>query len=206
MINVLSQETIDKIAAGEVVENPASCAKELIENAIDAGSTAITVEIKEGGIGYLRVTDNGCGIAYDEINTAFMRHATSKITCDKDILDVRTLGFRGEALSSIAAVAKVEMITKRSSDLLGSRYMIEGAKEISLEQIGAPDGTTFIVRSLFFNTPVRKKFLKSAMTEGSYIFDLITRIALSHPEISFKLIDKFFFSFYIRTYKYISIT
>ena len=187
-INLLSQETIDKIAAGEVVERPASVAKELIENSIDAGATAISVEIKGGGIEYLRITDNGSGIEKDQIQIAFLRHSTSKIADASDLASVRSLGFRGEALSSISAVSKVELITKTKDSLLGASYVIEGAKEISLTDIGAPNGTTFIVRQLFFNTPARKKFLKSESTEGSYVFDVVEHLALSHPEISFKFL------------------
>ena len=187
-INLLSQETIDKIAAGEVVERPASVAKELIENSIDAGATAISVEIKGGGIEYLRITDNGSGIEKDQIQIAFLRHSTSKIQSADDLASVRSLGFRGEALSSISAVAKVELITKTADSLLGASYIIEGAKEISLTDIGAPNGTTFIIRQLFFNTPARKKFLKSESTEGSYVFDVVEHLALSHPEISFKFL------------------
>ncbi|MCR5581936.1 MAG: DNA mismatch repair endonuclease MutL [Pseudobutyrivibrio sp.] len=187
-INLLSQETIDKIAAGEVVERPASVAKELIENSIDAGATAISVEIKGGGIEYLRITDNGVGIDKDQIQIAFLRHSTSKIVDAADLDNVRSLGFRGEALSSISAVSKVELITKTKESLLGASYIIEGAKEISLTDIGAPDGTTFIVRQLFYNTPARKKFLKSDSTEGSYVFDVVEHLALSHPEISFKFL------------------
>ncbi len=187
-INLLSQETIDKIAAGEVVERPASVAKELIENAIDAGADAISIEIKGGGIEYLRITDNGSGIEKDDIKLAFLRHSTSKISSAADLISVRSLGFRGEALSSISAVARVELITKTKDSLLGSRYTIEGAVEGSLEDIGAPDGTTFIVRQLFFNTPARKKFLKSESTEGSLVYDVVEHLALSHPEISFKFL------------------
>lgn len=187
-INVLSQETIDKIAAGEVVERPASVAKELIENSIDAGATAISVEIKGGGIEYLRITDNGVGIEKDQIPVAFLRHSTSKIKDAEDLNNVHSLGFRGEALSSISAVSKVELITKTKDNLLGASYIIEGAKEVSLTDVGAPDGTTFIIRQLFYNTPARKKFLKAESTEGSYVFDVVEHLALSHPEISFKLI------------------
>lgn len=187
-INLLSQETIDKIAAGEVVERPASVAKELIENSIDAGATAISVEIKGGGIEYLRITDNGTGIDKDQIQIAFLRHSTSKIENAKDLVNVRSLGFRGEALSSISAVSKVELITKTKESLLGSSYIIEGAKEISFTDVGAPNGTTFIIRQLFYNTPARKKFLKSESTEGSYVFDVVEHLALSHPEISFKFL------------------
>ena len=187
-INVLSQETIDKIAAGEVVERPASVAKELIENSIDAGATAISVEIKGGGIEYLRITDNGVGIEKDQIPVAFLRHSTSKIKDAEDLNNVHSLGFRGEALSSISAVSKVELITKTKDNLLGASYIIEGAKEVSISDVGAPDGTTFIIRQLFYNTPARKKFLKAESTEGSYVFDVVEHLALSHPEISFKLI------------------
>ena len=187
-INLLSQETIDKIAAGEVVERPASVAKELIENSIDAGATAISVEIKGGGIEYLRITDNGTGIDKDQIQIAFLRHSISKIQNADDLANVRSLGFRGEALSSISAVSKVELITKTKDSLLGSSYIIEGAKEISFTDVGAPNGTTFIIRQLFYNTPARKKFLKSESTEGSYVFDVVEHLALSHPEISFKFL------------------
>lgn len=187
-IALLSQETIDKIAAGEVVERPSSVVKELVENSIDANASAITVEIKEGGISMIRITDNGEGIEKDQVSAAFLRHSTSKIQSVEDLLCVSSLGFRGEALSSIAAVAQVELITKTMASLTGTRYVIEGSKEISLEEIGAPEGTTFIVRNLFYNTPARRKFLKTPQTEGSYIHTLIERLALSHPEISFKLI------------------
>lgn len=187
-IELLSQETIDKIAAGEVVERPSSVVKELVENAIDAGANAITVEVREGGISFIRITDNGCGIAKDQIPLAFLRHSTSKIRSVEDLLGVTSLGFRGEALSSIAAVAQVELITKTPEEFTGTRYIIEGSKEISCEEIGAPEGTTFLVRNLFFNTPARRKFLKSAQTEGGYIQDLMQRMILSHPDISFKFI------------------
>ena len=188
MIKVLDKATIDKIAAGEVIERPSSVVKELLENAIDAGSTAITVEIKDGGTSFIRVTDNGCGIEKEEVRMAYMRHATSKIEHVEDLNSIISLGFRGEALSTIAAVSQTEMITKTATDLTGVKYVIHGGKEIEYKEVGVPNGTTIVVRNLFFNTPARKKFLKSAMTEGSYIFDLLTRIALSHPEISFKLI------------------
>ena len=187
-IHVLDNGTIDKIAAGEVVERPASVIKELVENAIDAGATAVTVEIKEGGIEFIRVTDNGAGIEKSEVRNAFMRHATSKITQVSDLLKLHSLGFRGEALSSIAAVSKVELITKTKEDMTGIRYCLEGAQEVSYEEIGAPEGTTFIVRNLFFNTPVRRKFLKTAMTEGSYVTDLLEHLALSRPDISIKYV------------------
>jgi len=188
-IAILNQETIDKIAAGEVVERPCSMVKELVENAIDAGSTAITVEIKEGGISFIRITDNGCGIERDQVAVAFYRHSTSKIRSAEDLLTVKSLGFRGEALSSISAVARVELITKTYDELTGTRYVIEGSKELSNEEIGAPDGTTFIVKDLFYNVPARRKFLKTAQTEGSYISDMVEKLALSHPDISFKFIN-----------------
>ena len=188
-IALLSQETIDKIAAGEVVERPSSVVKELVENAIDAGASAITVEIKEGGISLIRITDNGCGIPKEEVPLAFLRHSTSKIRSAEDLMCVHSLGFRGEALSSIAAVSRVEMITKPADALTGTRYVIEGSKEIADEEIGAPDGTTFLVRDLFYNTPARRKFLKTAQTEGTYISDMLEKLALSHPDISFKYIN-----------------
>lgn len=187
-IALLSQETIDKIAAGEVIERPSSVVKELVENAIDAGSSAVTVEIKEGGISFIRISDNGCGIDREQIPLAFLRHSTSKIKSVEDLFTVTSLGFRGEALSSIAAVSQVELITKTNGDFTGSRYLIEGSKEVSLEEIGAPDGTTFIIRNLFYNTPARKKFLKSAQTEGTYIHELMQRMILSHPDVAFKFI------------------
>ena len=188
-IAILNQETIDKIAAGEVVERPCSVVKELVENAIDAGSTAITVEIKEGGISFICITDNGCGTERDQVAVAFYRHSTSKIRSAEDLLTVKSLGFRGEALSSISAVARVELITKTYDELTGTRYVIEGSKELSNEEIGAPDGTTFIVKDLFYNVPARRKFLKTAQTEGSYISDMVEKLALSHPDISFKFIN-----------------
>ena len=188
-IHVLDQNTINKIAAGEVIERPASVVKELLENAIDAKATAVTVEIREGGISFIRVTDNGCGIEKDEIPLAFLRHSTSKIQSVEDLFTVSSLGFRGEALSSIAAVGQVELITKTSRSLTGNRYQIEGGQERGMEEIGAPDGTTFIVRNLFYNTPVRRKFLKTPMTEGAHVADLVEKIALSHPEISIRFIQ-----------------
>ena len=187
-IHVLDSRTIDRIAAGEVVERPASVVKELVENAIDAGATAITVEAKEGGIEFIRVTDNGCGIEREQLPTAFLRHATSKIEDAEDLNHIMSLGFRGEALSSIAAVSRVEIITKRKENLTGTRMVLEGAKEQSIDEIGAPDGTTFLMRNLFFNTPVRRKFLKQPATEGSYITDLMEHLALSRPDISFKFV------------------
>lgn len=186
-IRVLDSETIDKIAAGEVVERPSSVVKELVENAIDAGATAVTVEIKDGGIEFIRVTDNGVGMEREQLRTAFLRHATSKIENASDLTRISSLGFRGEALSSIAAVAKVEVITKTADNVTGSRIFLDGARETGLEEVGAPDGTTFLVRNLFFNTPVRRKFLKQPATEGGYIIDLMEHLALSRPDISFKL-------------------
>lgn len=188
-IKLLSQETIDKIAAGEVVERPSSVVKELVENAIDAKATAITVEIKEGGISFIRITDNGCGIEREQVPMAFLRHSTSKIKAVEDLLSITSLGFRGEALSSIAAVSQVELITKTYGELTGTRYVIEGSKETANEEIGAPEGTTFLVRNLFYNVPARRKFLKTAQTEGNYINDLMERLALSHPDVSFKFIS-----------------
>ena len=188
-IKVLDQITIDKIAAGEVVERPASIVKELVENAIDAKATSVTVEIEDGGISFLRVTDNGCGIDRKEVPLAFLRHSTSKIRSVDDLETVMSLGFRGEALSSIAAIAQVELLTKTKEDLLGTRYLIDGGVEKGLEEIGAVDGTTFIVRQIFYNTPARRKFLKTPMTEASHISELMTRLALSHPEVSIRFIN-----------------
>lgn len=188
IIHLLDENTINHIAAGEVVERPKAVVKELIENAIDAGASAITVEIKEGGISFIRITDNGSGIAKEDIPLAFMRHATSKIKTAEDLFLVNSLGFRGEALSSIAAVSQVELITKQAASLNGYRYIIEGGEEKSLEEIGCPSGTTIIVRNLFYNTPARRKFLKSATTEAGYVNDLMERLILSHPGISFRFI------------------
>lgn len=188
-IQVLDQDTINKIAAGEVVERPSSVVKELVENAIDAGATAITVEIRDGGISLIRITDNGSGIEGSEIKTAFLRHSTSKIKSVEDLLNVSSLGFRGEALSSIASVAQIELITKTADSFTGFRYVIEGGREVSLEEVGVPDGTTFIVRNLFYNTPARRKFLKSPQTEAGYIASLVEHLALSHPDISFRFIN-----------------
>lgn len=185
-IQVLSKNTIDQIAAGEVIERPASVVKELTENAIDAGASAISVEIKKGGISEIRITDNGCGIPVKQIHAAFLRHATSKLREAKELDSIHSLGFRGEALSSIAAVSMVTMITKASEEDFGSQFMIEGGKEGELQEIGAPDGTTFIVRNLFYNTPARKKFLKSQQTESGYVQSMMEHLALSHPEISFR--------------------
>ncbi len=188
MIQVLDEDTINQIAAGEVIERPMAVVKELVENSIDAGATAVTIEIKEGGISFIRITDNGSGIAREEIKTAFLRHATSKIKTMEDLLSVHSLGFRGEALSSIAAVAQVELITRQREEITGSHYEISGGVEKSLEEVGCPEGTTFIVRNLFFNTPARRKFLKTKTTEGNYIQDLALRYSISHPEIRFNFI------------------
>lgn len=188
-IQVLDQITIDKIAAGEVIERPASVVKELAENAIDAGATAVTVEIKEGGITFMRIADNGIGIDKEDVRAAFLRHSTSKIRSAEDLAHISSLGFRGEALSSIAAVSQVELLTKTKEAEFGVRYKIAGGKEESLEDAGAPDGTTFLIRQLFYNTPARRKFLKTAMTEASHVGDLVTRLALSHPEVSFRFIN-----------------
>ena len=189
MINILDKDTIDKIAAGEVVERPASIVKELLENSIDAGSSSVTVEIKNGGIDLIRITDNGCGIASSEVKKAFLRHATSKIVSDKDLISIKSLGFRGEALSSIAAVSRCEMITKTRDELTGVRYYIEGGREVEYEEIGAPDGTSIIIRDIFYNTPARRKFLKTASTEGAHISELVEKLAMANTEIAFKFIS-----------------
>lgn len=189
IIHVLDSETIDKIAAGEVVEKPSSVVKELVENAIDSGADKIAVEIKEGGISFIRVTDNGCGIAKEDLEPAFLRHATSKIQSAEDLNSISSLGFRGEALSSISAVSQVEMITKKQNNMLGTRVCCNGGVMEAPEDVGSPDGTTVLVRNLFYNTPVRKKFLHSSTTEGSYIFELMQHIALSHPEVSISFIQ-----------------
>ena len=188
-IRVLDKATIDLIAAGEVIERPSSVVKELVENAIDASATAITVEIKDGGMELIRVTDNGCGMEKEQVPLAFYSHATSKIRSAADLDEIRTLGFRGEALSSIAAVSRVELITKPAEALLGTRYVIEGAREISIEEIGAPNGTTFLIRSLFYQTPARRKFLKTPQTEAGYIHTLLQHMALSHPDIAFQFLS-----------------
>lgn len=188
-IKLLDKHTIDKIAAGEVVDRPSSVVKELVENAIDAKATAVTVEIKEGGIALIRITDNGCGIEKEQLAMAFCRHSTSKIRSVDDLLFISSLGFRGEALSSIASVSQVEVITKPAEQLTGTRYLIEGGEEKSIEDIGAPNGTTFLIKNLFYNTPARRKFLKTPQTEGGYISDLMERLALSNPEVSFKFIN-----------------
>lgn len=187
-INLLDKETINKIAAGEVVERPGAVVKELVENAIDAGASAITVEIKDGGLSLIRITDNGCGMEKEEIPKAFLRHSTSKISSAEDILTVGTLGFRGEALSSIAAIAQVELLSCTPRSISGSRYVIEGGIEKNIEDAGCPRGTTFLVRNLFYNAPVRKKFLKSNMTEGTYINGIMEKFAISHPGIAFSFI------------------
>ena len=188
-IELLDKATIDKIAAGEVVERPASVIKELTENAIDAAATAVTIEIRDGGTTFMRITDNGAGIPKDQVRKAFLRHATSKIRKVEDLTSISSLGFRGEALSSIAAVAQVECITKTPESLTGIRYTIEGGAEKEFEEIGAPEGTTFIIRNLFYNTPARGKFLKSPMSEGNHVSSFVEELALSHPEISFKFIQ-----------------
>ena len=187
-IQLLDEATIEKIAAGEVVERPSSVVKELVENAIDAKATFITVEIKEGGLSFIRITDNGCGIDKEQVRLAFLRHSTSKIRSLEDLMCIKSLGFRGEALASISAVAQVELITRPRGALTGVRYVIEGSKEKLFEEIGAPEGTTFLVRNLFFNTPVRRKFLQSSQTEAGYVATIMERLALSHPEVSFQLI------------------
>lgn len=188
-IQLLDNATIDKIAAGEVVERPSSVVKELVENAIDAGATAVTVEIKDGGISFIRVTDNGNGIPADQVKEAFLRHATSKIRTSDDLTNIHSLGFRGEALSSISAVAQVEMMTKTKDSLMGVHYAIEGGKETECSQIGVPEGTTILVKNLFFNTPARRKFLKTAVTEGGYIADLCEHLAMSKPKVAFRFIS-----------------
>ena len=187
-IQLLDQKTIDNIAAGEVIERPASVVKELVENAVDAKANAVTVEIKDGGMTLIRVTDNGIGIPKDQVKTAFLRHATSKIRSVEDLLSVSSLGFRGEALSSISAVAQVELVTKTAESFSGVSYKIYGGEEEAFDDIGAPDGTTILVKNLFYNTPARRKFLKSATTEAGYVEQMMVHIALSHPEISFKFI------------------
>ena len=185
IIHLLSPDTINRIAAGEVTERPASIVKELVENALDAGASSVTVDVQNGGISFLRVTDNGCGIEREDIPTAFLRHATSKITEEADLQHIRSLGFRGEALASIASVAKVELLTKRKEDFLGSRYVIEGGEEKSFEDAGCPDGTTFFIRDLFYNVPARRKFLKSAVTEAGYISETMNRFAVARSDVAF---------------------
>lgn len=188
-IALLDQNTINQIAAGEVIERPAAVVKELVENSIDAGANAITVEIKDGGISFIRITDNGSGIEEEDIPLVFLRHSTSKIRTATDLLTVSSLGFRGEALSSVAAIAQVELVTKTSASFSGIRYLLAGGEEKSLEHIGCPNGTTFIIRNLFYNTPARRKFLKSPVTEAGYIHDIMERLIVSHPHISFKFIN-----------------
>lgn len=188
-IVLLEESVINKIAAGEVVERPSAVAKELVENAIDAGAGAVTVEIKDGGFSLIRITDNGCGIEEGDIRNAFLRHATSKIRNMEDLQNVASLGFRGEALASIAAVSQTELVTKTPGELMGSRYVIEGGREQTLEAVGCPEGTTFLVRNLFYNTPARRKFMKTPQTEAGYIGDMIQYLALSHPQVSFKFIN-----------------
>lgn len=188
-IKVLDQITIDKIAAGEVIERPASIVKELVENAIDAGAGMVTVEIEDGGASLIRITDDGCGIAREDVRNAFLRHSTSKIEHVEDLTHISSLGFRGEALSSIAAVTKTELVTKTKEDVLGTRYVIEGGKEILIEETGATDGTVFQIRQLFYNVPARRKFLKTAMTEAGHVQDLLVRLALSHPEVAFRFLN-----------------
>ena len=187
-INILPKSLACLIAAGEVVERPSSVVKELMENSIDAGATKITVEIKNGGVRYIRITDNGCGISRDDVRAAFISHATSKISVQEDLDAIFTLGFRGEALASVAAVAHIEMLTKTADENIGTKYCISGGEEKELCDAGCPDGTTIMIRDLFYNTPARMKFLKKDMTEGSYVADVAAKIALSHPEISITLI------------------
>ena len=187
-ITVLSKDISELIAAGEVIERPASVVKELLENSIDAGASHITVEIKNGGTTYIRITDDGCGIASDQVPTAFLRHATSKINSKEDLDNILTLGFRGEALASISAVSRVELLTKQKADEYGTSYIIEGGVEVSYEQSGCPDGTTIIIRDIFFNVPVRRKFMKRDSAESNAVNSIMQKIILSHPEIAFKLI------------------
>ena len=187
-INVLSKEISELIAAGEVIERPASVIKELVENSIDSGAKHITVEIKNGGTTYMRVTDDGCGMAFEDVPTAFLRHATSKIVAKADLDDIRTLGFRGEALASVSAVARVEVMTKRREDEYGTLYTIDGSVEKSHDKSGCPDGTTIIIRDLFYNVPARAKFMKKDVTEANAISNIMQKITLSHPSVAFKLI------------------
>ncbi|MDE5854410.1 MAG: DNA mismatch repair endonuclease MutL, partial [Ruminococcus sp.] len=187
-IKVLSKEISELIAAGEVIERPASVIKELVENSVDSGAKHITVEIKNGGTIYMRVTDDGCGISFEDVPTAFLRHATSKIAEKSDLDNINTLGFRGEALASVAAVSKVEVMTKQQGETYGTIYSIEGSEEKSYEKGGCPDGTTIIIRDLFYNTPARLKFLKKDVSEANAVSSIMNKIALSHPDISFKLI------------------
>lgn len=188
LIKVLSKEISELIAAGEVIERPASVIKELVENSIDAGAEHITVEIEKGGTIYMRVTDDGCGMAFDDVPTSFLRHATSKIIEKDDLDNIITLGFRGEALASLAAVGKVEVMTKQKGDSYGTIYSVAGSEEIYHEKSGCPDGTTVVIRDLFYNVPARAKFLKKDVTEANAVSNIVQKIALSHPEISFKFI------------------
>lgn len=187
-INILPKHLAELIAAGEVVERPASIVKEIMENAIDAGADKITLEIQRGGITYIRITDNGCGIDRENVRKAFISHATSKIANENDLNSILTLGFRGEALASIAAVSRVEMMTRAKGDEMGTRYCIEGGEEILLDDAGCPEGTTLIVRDIFYNTPARMKFLKKDVTEANAVAGVVDRIALSHPEVSIRFI------------------
>ena len=187
-ISVLSKEISELIAAGEVIDRPCSVVKELIENSIDSGANSITVEIKNGGVTYIRITDNGCGISEADVPVAFLRHATSKIADKDDLNKIMTLGFRGEALASIAAVSKVEVLTKQSNEEYGTHYIIEGAEEKLFEKSGCPDGTTIIIRDIFYNVPARLKFLKKDVTEANSVSSIVNKIALSHPDVSFKFI------------------
>lgn len=187
IIHLLSSDTINRIAAGEVIERPASIVKELVENSLDSGATGITIDIQNGGISFIRITDNGCGFQKEDIPVAFLRHATSKIDDENDLLHISSLGFRGEALSSIASVAKVELLTRKETDFLGSRYVINGGEEIAFEEAGCPQGTTFLIRDLFYNVPARRKFLKSATTEAGYINELVNRMAIANSNVSFSL-------------------
>ena len=189
-INVLEKHVAELIAAGEVIERPASIVKELIENSIDAGATAVTVEIKNGGIKYIRITDNGCGIAYEDVPTAFLRHATSKVRYEYDLDSIGTLGFRGEALASVSAVARVEMLTKTPDSQFGTRIELAGGEQISLSEAGCPDGTTIVVRDLFYNVPARLKFLKRDISEAGAVSGIVDKIALSNPRISIKFIKE----------------
>ena len=187
-INVLPKNVAELIAAGEVVERPSSVIKELVENSIDAGASVITVEIKNGGISYIRITDNGCGISRDDVPLAFLRHATSKIKVDNDLNSISTLGFRGEALAAISSVSRVEMLTLYENEEIGTHYVIEGGEELEYTDAGCMKGTTVIIRDIFYNTPARMKFLKKDVSEANACAAVIDRIALSHPEISFKFI------------------
>ena len=187
-ISVLPREVAEKIAAGEVVERPASIVKELTENAIDAGAKSITVELKNGGTTFLRVTDNGCGIPYNDVPTAFLRHATSKISNENDLENIRTMGFRGEALASIAAVCRVEILTRTADETSGARYLIEGLEEKVYEPAGCPVGTTIVVRDIFYNTPARMKFLRKDVAEGNAVASIVDKLALANPDVSFSLI------------------